>query len=378
MATIKPTIQNNRTHQVNKVFFEVTNACNFRCDFCPINHSSRPARQMDFSLLIKGIAEVANYRIANSIGFHVLGEPLLYTRLPDAIRYAAGMGLNTEVTTNGSLLDEKRVRELVDSGLDTLSISLQMLDEHDHQCRGTTIPFEDYYQTIMDAVRLVNRLNGRTRVVLVSMNPWTKRIFDIDDPMQIRWDVKAFREKLSRVLADVYPAAGIPMERQEIDRALTSKNLYKAWNLALNDRTSISILPLVDWGNAFTSRPVHPARFGFCGYALKTVGVLNDGRVTVCCADFGGKTALGNLNSSPLASLLSSEPAQQIRDGFDKMKITHPYCRRCIGSTNPVKAVVKGVLSIGLFKLASFSPGGKLTEKTLFPDGLNLSPVDGG
>jgi hypothetical protein len=86
------------------------------------------------------------------------------------------------------------------------------------------------------------------------------------------------------------------------------------------------------------------------------VGVLSNGEVTICCADFDGKTSLGNLGTESLASMLSSPSARAIREGFEDLKVVHPYCQRCIGSTNRVKAAIKGLVSIYLFKLLNFQP----------------------
>jgi hypothetical protein len=136
----------------------------------------------------------------------------------------------------------------------------------------------------------------------------------------------------------------------------------------VDERVSVSIVPFIDWGNAFTSRRVYPARFGYCSYALNNIGVLSSGEVTICCGDYDGKAALGNLRERPLDLLLSSEPAQAIRNGLDHMRLVHPHCQKCFGSTNPAKAALKGLASICLFKLAGMRPGGEQKVRALLPD----------
>jgi hypothetical protein len=86
------------------------------------------------------------------------------------------------------------------------------------------------------------------------------------------------------------------------------------------------------------------------------VGILSSGEVTICCADFDGHTSLGNLRTESLAVLLSSDKARRIREGFEEMKIVHPYCQRCFGSTNRVKALFKGLASIYFFRMLKFQP----------------------
>jgi sulfatase maturation enzyme AslB (radical SAM superfamily) len=347
-----------------KVYFEVTNFCNFRCDFCPTNASRRKSQHMDFALFAKGIDDIARSGVAETVGFHVLGEPLLYPRLFDALDYAKARGLRTEINTNGSLLTEERVKRLVETGLDTLSISVQIIDEKAHACRGTSLPFDRYYRGVLEAVRLVKDSGCDTDVVLCAMDTSTKRYFDIDQPMRMNGSRGAFRQKLSRLILDTYSAvdrAALPLD---VTAALARLSLSQPRFIRIDEHIVVYAQPFADWGNAFTHRKVYPAKLGFCGYALSNVGVLSNGEVTICCADYDGKTSLGNLNADSLDALLSSPKAKAIRAGFQRMKIVHPYCQRCVGSPNRVKALFKGLASIYLFKLIDFQPA-KVKEVTL-------------
>ena len=42
-----------------KVHFQLTNLCNFKCDFCPLPDSTRPGQHMELSLFKKGVDEIA-------------------------------------------------------------------------------------------------------------------------------------------------------------------------------------------------------------------------------------------------------------------------------------------------------------------------------
>jgi hypothetical protein len=133
-------------------------------------------------------------------------------------------------------------------------------------------------------------------------------------------------------------------------------NLKLPQHLQVGDQTTISAQPFADWGNAFTTRKVFPARLGCCGYVLLNVGILSNGELTICCADYVGHTSLGNLKTESLATLLASDKARHIRDAFAEMKIVHPFCQRCFGSTSRVKALFKGLASICSFRVLRFQP----------------------
>ena len=324
---------------------------------------------MDFALFQEGVDQIVQGGIADTVGFHLLGEPLLYPRIFEAIGYAHRRGLRTELNTNGALLTEEWVRSLAEAGLNLLAISLQMLDEQAHECRESRLPFRAYYAGVLQAVRQMKALGGRTEVTLVVMNTATKRFFDVDQTMRIDGDGHSFKEKLVPLLVDTCTAVGRNIRPEEAQATLKRLNLLKPRVIRLDAQVTVSILPFADWGNAFTSRKVYPARIGYCDYALTNVGVLSNGEVTICCADYDGRTSLGNLYHEPLATMLASEQARAIRQGFDRMRVAHPYCQRCIGGTSRMKAAFKGLASIGFFKLIGFRPAGKLEEVSLRPQG---------
>ena len=354
-----------------KVYFEVTNACNFRCGFCPIHVSSRKPQVMDYALFRTGVDQIVQGRLADTVGFHVLGEPLLYPHILDAVEYAHTRGLRTVLTTNGSLLTPDIVLGLAAAGLSALIISLQMLGTEAHRCRGTTLSFEAYYRSVVAAVRQLWCSSRDTQVQIVTMSTWSRRFFDLDRDVGIEANSSGFHPRLALLFGDLYRAVGRPLPSGRLERAVKRVGGPGAWHLRVDERVSVSIVPFIDWGNAFTSRRIYPARFGYCSYALNNIGVLSNGAVTICCGDYDGRASLGNLRERPLGLLLSSEPAQAIRDGLDHMRLVHPHCQRCFGSTNPAKAGLKGLASICLFKLAGLRPGGEQKLRTLLPDDMD-------
>jgi MoaA/NifB/PqqE/SkfB family radical SAM enzyme len=52
------------------------------------------------------------------------GEPFLHPQIFEIIRLAKRYGLHTTITSNGTLFNDERVRQVIDSGLDALHVSL--------------------------------------------------------------------------------------------------------------------------------------------------------------------------------------------------------------------------------------------------------------
>jgi MoaA/NifB/PqqE/SkfB family radical SAM enzyme len=328
---------------------------------------------MDVALLKKGIDDVARDGVADTVGFHILGEPLACPGVFDAIRYAHGRGLKTELNTNGSLLSESNVARLADAGLDLLSISVQVLGEENFASRGAPIAYDQYYGRIMEALGYIRACAPRMDVILCFMNTSTEKLFDMGKRVRVSWREDRSRMKLLFFLLDIFDAIKQKVAREDVALVVRKLDIVRPKMVRLDDRTAVYVQPLGDWGNAFTQRKVHPSRIGYCGYCLQNVGVLNTGEVTVCCVDYDGATSLGNVRDESLASLLAGEKAQAIRDGFARNKVVHPYCQRCVGSPNPVKALFKGLASIYLFRVLRFEPA-RVKEVPLLASAVPCQP----
>lgn len=95
--------------------------CNLHCLHCYSSSGPEVSGQLDATVLERAIDQ------ASGEGFTVLGvsggEPLLYRALPRLLDQAHGAGMLTTVTSNGMLLDQRRLATL-QSRVDLLAISL--------------------------------------------------------------------------------------------------------------------------------------------------------------------------------------------------------------------------------------------------------------
>ena len=333
-----------------KVYFELTNLCNFKCDFCPLPDSTRKGEHMELSLFEKGVDEIAAEGIAPKVGFHILGEPLLSPILVPAIQHARSRGIGAEITTNGSLL-LANVEKVIEADPTKITISIQSSDEKDHKSRVSGISFRNYYDGMIEAIRRIKESPCQAELRLCLMNTRTKKFFSLDRPLGIDEEGEAYAERFARTIRDVYQAIGRTETHREIREALSEINLDKPTTVWIDEQIAMQVLVFGDWGNAFTTQQVYPTKIGACGYALNEVGVLVDGSVTLCCVDYDGGTTLGNLHTDSLASILSSEQACRVRDGFKRLQVVHPYCQKCLGGKSRAAAIVKSLLTIYLFKL---------------------------
>jgi len=104
------------------LYLETTNRCNLLCDTCPrtFEELEKPA-DMSWELFTSIVDQVPN--VARVV-LHGVGEPMLVRELPRMIRYLKDRGIYVLFNTNGTLLTARKHRELIESGLDELRVSL--------------------------------------------------------------------------------------------------------------------------------------------------------------------------------------------------------------------------------------------------------------
>jgi MoaA/NifB/PqqE/SkfB family radical SAM enzyme len=108
------------------LYLEVTNRCNLLCETCPRTFETlEPPADMSWALFTRIVDQVPD--VARVV-LHGVGEPMLVEALPRMVRYLKDRGIYVLFNTNGTLMQPRRFRELIDTGLDELRVSLDAAD----------------------------------------------------------------------------------------------------------------------------------------------------------------------------------------------------------------------------------------------------------
>ncbi|MBI3811369.1 MAG: radical SAM protein [Nitrospirae bacterium] len=116
------------------IAWNLTKRCNLRCTHCYLSAGERDAGSADELTteecfrVIDGMARVNPAAILVLTG----GEPLLRKDLSKISQYAAGKGMMVVVGTNGTLLTDAKIRELQNTGVMGVSISVDSLNPGRH------------------------------------------------------------------------------------------------------------------------------------------------------------------------------------------------------------------------------------------------------
>ena len=110
---------------LSKLYIEVTNQCNLNCRTCIRNvWYERPGMMSEwiFDSIVSGLSSFSG--LPGKVFFGGFGEPLYHPRIISMISHIKKMGISTELITNGTLLKKEMIVSLIESGLDTIWISL--------------------------------------------------------------------------------------------------------------------------------------------------------------------------------------------------------------------------------------------------------------
>ena len=266
-----------------KVYLEISNVCNLRCNFCPgTKRSHKIMSEAEFSSLLPKLQPYTDF-----LYFHLMGEPLCHPQLETFLSLAGEAGFKVILTTNGTLLNKQQELLLRAPALHKVNISLHAFEAND-----LNIPFPEY----LDSCFAFGKAVAGQKLVVYRL-----------------WNSGGAEERNSEILAAMegfFP---------------------KPWK-AERRGTRIGDRAYLEYGDKFDWPDLSAADGGervFCYGLRDQIGVLCDGTVVPCCLDHDGDIPLGNLFQEDLEQILEKERSQAIYLGFQKGNAAEELCRKC-------------------------------------------------
>ena len=340
---------------LKRVHLELTNVCEFNCVFCPKSQMTRPSGFMETGLAKKVISTLGEEGICEKVTLHVMGEPTLHRDFFKILDHAQAAGVPIGLTTNGKGLGGAVGEGLLSHPLHQIDVSLQTPDPSSFTLRkARSLSFESYLSGILSFFFAYKKRFPETRFKFRFLNTRfsKKQMEKATGPLKVISSAGELK-RLFRLWADrVHTGLDTdPKQRAVVAKKIDTLASFK-WNvLEVHPRVFFETYVLDDWGHAFDSRPIHEAWAGYCFGMRDHFGILYNGDVTLCCIDFDGKTAIGNLKENSLKQILNSDALGKIMKGFHRFRLVHPYCRKCLGSAGRLPWLVKPVISIAALKV---------------------------
>ncbi len=245
------------------VQIESTNICNAKCVFCPRDDMHRRQGIMSVELFRKIVDECAALGITH-VRMHNYGEAFIDRRLVEKVRYAKQKGIKeVGMISNGSLITEPVARGMIEAGLDAINISVDAAGKEVFESTRVGLKYDKVIANIERLVRLRTETGRRRPKLILSFVRQNNSA-----------DEQAFIEHWSKVADKIHVT-----------------DLHN-WAGTLNTESDVN----------------YP-----CYRPWLTFTVLWDGRVSLCCADFDGKTILGDLNTQSIAEIWNAQPYRDAR-----------------------------------------------------------------
>ncbi|MBI5203327.1 MAG: radical SAM protein [Nitrospirae bacterium] len=340
---------------LKRVHIELTNVCDFNCVFCPKSEMKRPYGYMETDLAKRIITEIKENGISEKITFHVMGEPTLHRDFFEILSHARDIGMKVGLTTNGGGLGGKTGKQLLDYDLHQIDISLQTPDKRSFALRKAgKLDFDTYLNGIFDFFSSYITKHPDTIFKFRFLNTRFPRkgLEKRKGPIKVISTTAELQDTFRYWAGRIYDILGLEHEKREKAMANIGKLSAYKWNVAeIYPNIFFETYVLEDWGHAFEDGSIKDAWAGYCFGMRDHFSILYNGDVALCCIDFNGRTAIGNLHNSSLKDILSSDELGRIIEGFRKYRVIHPYCKKCLGSKSAASWLLKPVVSIMALKM---------------------------
>ena len=261
--------QPSKTHNVNygfggrlteefpsQVIVDLTEICNLKCTHCPhedfTSSDHYNSRQLDPKLNKKLVDEVNMHgaKTTQYIRYTSNGEPLLHPSSHEMIDYAVrNSGVFVTLTTNGTILNEKRVAKLLESGLHLIDISIDAYLEDTYSKIRVNGNLQTTRSNVLRLIDMVKQARSKTKVV-VSFIEQPENIDEISS-FQSYWQDNGADQVIIRRLHSAGGAvdqlAGIMRNRQAAQKRKPC--LYPWERILLSASGNLAFCPS-DWSNS--------------------------------------------------------------------------------------------------------------------------------
>ena len=275
---------------LDSINMEITSKCNLVCDFCPLTIEIDREKfvELDFDRF-RSIVDQCKEMGLSRIYLFLFGEPFLYSHFKDAVDYCGNIGIqDLWITTNGILLN-KRNSKIVLKNISNLTVSMTGTSQKVYskfQGYKRKLGLTKIEQNVRDFIKL---RDGQNKYLPVTLS------YILNDDSFPEW--RAYYNKWVNVVDEIVFA-----DYQE----------YHLEHFELNDDR------------------IRPCREIV---ARNKLNFLSNGAVTVCCEDFNGKMAAGNMDTHSVSEIWNeqNEKIKEVKRSFQDLKYDalHPECKDC-------------------------------------------------
>jgi MoaA/NifB/PqqE/SkfB family radical SAM enzyme len=266
------------------VYLETTNRCNLLCTTCPRTYEElEPPADMSWALFTSIVDQLPNVQRAV---LHGVGEPMLVKNLPKMVRYLKDRGTYVLFNTNGTVLNERNGRALIDAGLDELRVSLDAANAKSYRAvRG-----KDYFARILRNVRAFRDLQEREGKDRPKVSAWLtglkETIAELPAFVQVAAEIGVKEVYLQRLVFFDRDAIGLARPDQALFEQMTREeaaSLEAATELARSLGIAFSASGAASEPGMSLKRHDDGSPWALCRRPWSVMYFTANGRALPCC-----------------------------------------------------------------------------------------------
>jgi len=232
---------------------ELTNHCNLNCHFCGQQIMTRPKGFMSDRIFKKIVNECSRHK--TPIRLIRWGEPFLHPQIIDFCRYAKSKGILLHITTNGLLITEQQMKDLIEMGLDSIIFSFQGATKEGYETMRDNNQYDKLKENILKFIGL-----RKDKPFIHISSTMTNETED---------EINAFRDYWGKIVDSV----GI-------------------------GKTNLSRVP-----NQLRAQETIEHIYRPCKEVYQKLSVDWDGKVAGCCSDWDNYFTVGDINKDTIKNV---------------------------------------------------------------------------
>ena len=287
----------------SSISIEPTTNCNLQCPECPsgLRKFSRPIGNIEEETIREIIGQLGKYLFY--ITFYFQGEPLLHKQFIHFVKLLKSKKIMVGTSTNAHSLSSDKAREIIDSGLDRLIISLDGTKQETYIKYRRGGDFEKVLTNIKNMVSIKKEMKSRTPFIELQFIVFKHNEHQIDDIKKLAKQLEV--DKLSLKTAQLYEFE----KGNELMPGLVKYSRYEEYE---NGKFRIK-----------SKLPNH------CYRSWSGNVITWDGGLVPCCFDKDAEHRFGNINDTDYKSIQKNTEYRAFLQQILKDRSQIEICRNC-------------------------------------------------
>tara|TARA_B100001123_G_C15266171_1_gene1008499 strand:- start:13 stop:1350 length:1338 start_codon:yes stop_codon:yes gene_type:complete len=294
---------------------ETASICDLACPHCHREYIVTPDKIMKEELYIKIIKEIKDLNIP-SIKLNWRGEPLLNPLIDKFILLAKTHGvIDVSINTNATTLDEKKGEKIINAGLDQIIFSFDGGTKETYEKMRPGRFQENHFETIYENIKNFCLLKRRMKKIF----PITKiqMVMTKSSRNEVKNFHKLFSDIIDYVVVTQYQERGGKMDDLSEDQKIKLSEYKKK----SNNKDFKQYIAKAN-GDLLVSKDRK-----ICDQLYQRLMVTYDGRVGMCCHDWGAKHCLGYFDQDGINNYENdlkkiSDQVKANKKGFELLRNT--------------------------------------------------------